>query len=57
LFPLTSELVSYTGIVTGTMTDTTGQRSENTTIESGMIIKRPDGWKLLCGQSAALPGK
>ena len=55
LFPLSSEIVNYSGIVSGSMTDTAGIKSRVSIIESGTIIKRQDGWKLLSGQSAVLP--
>ena len=54
IFPLSYEIATYTGVVGGTMTDTTGVDSNVRIIESGTVIKRTDGWKLLCGQSAAL---
>lgn len=55
VYPLSETLASYTGIVAGDMVDTLGMRSQMTIIESGTLIKRPDGWKLLNGQSALLP--
>ncbi len=57
VFSLTSTLANYTGIVSGEMTDTAGANSTVRIIESGTAIKRKSGWKLLCGQSAALPAK
>ncbi len=54
VFPLSDEIVNYSGIVSGIMTDTSGVESTITIIESGTIIKREDGWKLLSGQSAIL---
>lgn len=54
IFPLSNEIASYTGIVGGVMTDTAGLKTQTRIIESGVVIKRDDGWKLLCGQSAAL---
>jgi hypothetical protein len=56
LIPLSDNLVNYTGIVKGKMTDTAGFVSKVNLIESGIIIKRENEWKLLSGQSAALPG-
>jgi hypothetical protein len=52
--PLHHELASFTGIVSGIMTDTSGTQSQMRIIESGTLIKRNDGWKLLNGQSALL---
>lgn len=54
LFPLSRKIVNYSGIVGGTMTDTANNTVPVSVIESGTIIKRPDGWKLLSGQSATL---
>ncbi|MEX0287662.1 MAG: hypothetical protein AB3N14_00990 [Flavobacteriaceae bacterium] len=54
IFPLSEDIATYTGIVSGTMTDTADQVTHPRIIESGTLIKRNDGWKLLCGQSANL---
>lgn len=54
IFPLTEKIVNYTGIVKGLMIDTSGNSMTVSIIESGTIIKRKDGWKLLSGQSANL---
>ena len=55
IFPLTDEIANFTGIVAGRMIDTSGQSNNISIIESGTVIKREDGWKLLNGQSALLP--
>jgi len=55
IFPLTHDIANYSGIVNGTMTDTTNTQSTFKIIESGTLIKRKDGWKLLSGQSRNLP--
>lgn len=54
IFPLSNELANYTGIVGGFMINTSGDSMTVSIIESGTIIKRQDGWKLLSGQSANL---
>lgn len=54
IYPISPNLASYTGIVTGHMTDTTNTRTAIKIIESGTVIKRYNGWKLLNGQSANL---
>ena len=54
IFPLTKEIANYSGIVEGSMTDTSGTVTRLLIIESGTVVKRPDGWKLLSGQSAVL---
>lgn len=54
IYPISQNLASYTGIVTGHMIDTTNTRTSIKIIESGTVIKRHNGWKLLNGQSANL---
>lgn len=54
IFPLTFDIASYSGIVSGSMTDTTGNVSKVLIIESGTVIRRSDGWKILSGQSAVM---
>ncbi|MCH7964533.1 MAG: hypothetical protein IH852_11425 [Bacteroidetes bacterium] len=54
IFPLSNEIANYSGIVGGFMIDTAGVKSTISIIESGTIIKREGGWKLLSGQSATL---
>lgn len=53
--PLTRDLASYTGKITGTLVTTSGNTSHLTMLETGTVIKRNDGWKLLNGQSALAP--
>jgi len=55
--PLSKTIANYSGIVKGVMTDTAGVKLPVAIIESGTVIKRNDGWKLLSGQSAVLPAK
>ena len=55
IFPLTNEISNYSGIVGGRLTDTSNNSIIVSIIESGTLIKRHDGWKLLNGQSANLP--
>ena len=57
IFPLSEDIATYTGIVSGSMTDTAGLVIHPRIIESGTLIKRDDGWKLLSGQSANLEKK
>ena len=52
--PLHYSLASFTGIVSGIMIDTAATRTHIRIIESGTLIKRADGWKLLNGQSSLL---
>ncbi|MEP6793311.1 MAG: hypothetical protein ABJB16_03220 [Saprospiraceae bacterium] len=53
--PLTPELASYTGTIHSIATDTTGQVGDYKLIETGLMIKRKDGWKLYRGQTSVLP--
>ncbi|MGB3080915.1 MAG: hypothetical protein WBB31_17670 [Saprospiraceae bacterium] len=53
--PLTPELASYTGTIHSIATDTTGQIGDYKLIETGLMIKRNDGWKLFRGQTSVLP--
>jgi hypothetical protein len=52
--PINNDIGTYNGVVKGNFTDTSGLSSKMRIIESGTIIKRDDGWKLLSGQSALL---
>ena len=51
IFPLSEKLVSYTGSIQSTMIDMNGKQNIIKMLESGLVIKRNDGWKLLSGQS------
>ena len=55
VIPLSNKMASYNGTVIGNMMDTSGVQSEVRLIESGVLIKRSSGWKLLSGQSAVMP--
>ena len=54
IFPLHQDIASFTGIVSGMIIDTSGTQTDVTLIESGTVIRRDDGWKLLNGQSRFL---
>ena len=49
--PLHSTLAAYTGELHCISVDTAGNRSEYRMLETGTVIKRKAGWKILCGQS------
>jgi len=53
--PLSPELALYTGRLRSTATDTSGVTSTVRLVETGLMIKRRDGWKLLSGQTSAAP--
>lgn len=52
--PLSEDLATYYGVVNGNLTDSSASQSNMRLIESGAMIKRKMGWKLLCGQSALI---
>ena len=49
--PLHNLLAAYTGTLKSTTIDTAGNKTDVRMIESGVMVKRADGWKILCGQS------
>ncbi|MCH7637889.1 MAG: nuclear transport factor 2 family protein [Bacteroidetes bacterium] len=53
--PISDDRAIYTGTLSGAVTDTSGQVTNLSIIETGTVIRREDGWKLLNGQSAVLP--
>jgi hypothetical protein len=55
IYPLSNSIANYSGIVSGKMIDTTGVLSTFKIIESGTLVKRKTGWKLLNGQSRNMP--
>ncbi len=55
IYPLSNSIATYTGIVSGKMIDTAKVLSTFKIIESGTLVKRKTGWKLLNGQSRNLP--
>jgi hypothetical protein len=52
--PLSSELASYTGNIHCILVDTKGKKTESNLIETGIVIKRSTGWKLLSGQTTLI---
>jgi uncharacterized protein len=52
--PITSEVAAYTGRLRSLTIDTKGKHSEYVLIETGVLIKRKDGWKLLNGRTSML---
>ena len=52
--PISQDPAIYTGTLAGALTDTSGQVTTLSMIETGTVIRREDGWKLLNGQSAVL---
>lgn len=54
IIPLTTSLATYTAKLRSVMKDTSGNISSVNLIETGVAIKREDGWKLLSGQTSLL---
>ncbi len=52
--PLSDRIATFTGQVGGVMADTNGMQQIISILESGTVIKRDSGWKLLSGQSRTL---
>ena len=50
--PLTPELASYTGRLSSIMIANSGKVTRVSLVETGLVIRRKSGWKLLCGQTA-----
>lgn len=55
IIPLSNELASYYGRLRSVMTDTAGRMEDYFLLETGLMIKRKDGWKLLHGHTVVLP--
>ena len=55
IFPITSTIANYTGIVKCVEVDKNNKPITFRIIESGTLIKRSDGWKFLSGQTRNLP--
>jgi hypothetical protein len=54
IIPLSKKLATYSGQLSSTVTDTSGKVSRALLVETGLLIKREDGWKLLSGQTSIL---
>ncbi len=54
VLPLTRDLATYTGRLCSKITDTAGKEMTFSLVETGVLIKRPEGWKLLSGQTSML---
>lgn len=54
IIPHAPFLASFTGTISSKMTDTSGAVMRFSLIETGLAIKRSDGWKMLSGQTAIL---
>lgn len=54
IIALDNEIATYTGQLKSIMTDTAGKEMTFSMVETGVLIKRQDGWKLLSGQTTVL---
>ena len=54
IIPLSIDLATYTGRLRSVMTDTSHKTISFSLLETGVLIKRNDGWKLLHGQTCML---
>lgn len=52
--PVSKDIANYTGIVRGNITDSQDNINTVYMIETGTVIKRDSGWKILSGQSRNL---
>lgn len=54
ILPLAENIANYTGTIDATMIDSAGVSTTIHLIETGTVVKRKNGWKLLCGQTAVI---
>ena len=54
IIPLSKRLATYTGRLKSIMTDTSGQVMAFSIVETGVIIKRREMWRLLHGQTTII---
>jgi hypothetical protein len=57
IHPLSEDVCNYTGTIRSVMTDTSGKVNQFYLIETGLMIKRANGWKLLSGQTGMFAEK
>lgn len=50
--PLSPDYATYTGRLISHMTDTAGQTNTYYLMETGVVVRRQNGWKLLHGQTS-----
>jgi hypothetical protein len=54
IVPLSKTLAAYTGKIRSVMKDTSGQEKTYLLLETGIMIKRENTWKILNGQTAMI---
>ncbi|MFI5152328.1 MAG: hypothetical protein ACHQET_03285 [Chitinophagales bacterium] len=52
--PLNNEYAVFTGRIISRTTDTANHVQEHQLVETGIMVKRSDGWKIHCGQTSLL---
>jgi hypothetical protein len=54
VIPIKKRFAAYTARINSVMKDTSGKTTRYSLIETGIFIKRKDGWKLLSGQTSII---
>lgn len=54
IVPLTSEFASYTGKIHSRIVFSSGEEMAVDLMETGVLVKRKEGWKLLSGQTSMI---
>ena len=54
IIPLTNEYAQFAILTISTIIDVQGDTSKTAFIESGVMVKRKEGWKFLSGQTSVL---
>ncbi|MHA4844913.1 nuclear transport factor 2 family protein [Flavitalea antarctica] len=54
IIPISNHLATYTARISSTITDTMDNTNSTLLIETGVVIKRAGGWKLLNGQTSVI---
>lgn len=51
IHPLDNDYATFTGRIHSRMSDTSGVTTHTQLLESGVVVRRRSGWKMLCGQT------
>lgn len=52
VIPITMRLAQYSARIHSIATDTAGAQTTTSLVETGLVVKRKNGWKLLSGQTS-----
>lgn len=55
IIPLSADLAAYTARIRSVVRDTAGMVFTSSLIETGVVVKRANGWKLLNGHTSLVP--